>query len=66
MSILDYVLTTDEYGIIVQRDGPSPEKVNLTTRSKEEVLLVDERTSLRVTAVAGCVGFSEVSNLVSL
>ena len=64
LSILDSVLTTDEYGIIMQRDGPSPQEENLMTRSKEEVLLVDKRTSLRVTAVG--VGLSKVSNLVFL
>ena len=41
---------------------PSPQEVHLTTRSKEEALLADERTSLCVIAVAVCVGLSQVSN----
>ena len=41
---------------------PSPQEVHLTTRSKEEALLADERTSFHVTAVAVCVGLSQVSN----
>ena len=36
--------------------------MNLTTRNKEEALLADERTSLRVTAVVVCGGIFEVSN----
>ena len=60
--ILECVLTTDEHGVVLLRDGPSPQEVNLTTRSKEEAFLADERTSLRVTAVAVCGGISEVSN----
>ena len=41
---------------------PSPQEVHITTRSKEEALLADERTLLHVTAVAVCVGLSQVSN----
>ena len=55
-------MTTDEHGVILLRDGPSPQEVNLTTRSKEEAFLADERTSLRVTAVTVCGGISDVSN----
>ena len=62
MSILDCVLTCDEHGIVTQQDGPSPQEVNLTTRSKEETLLADERTWLHAKAVAVCGEISEVSN----
>ena len=41
---------------------PSLQEVHMTTRSKEEALLADERTSLYVTIVAVCGGFSQVSN----
>ena len=60
--ILECVLTTDEHGVVLLRDGPSPQEVNLTTRSKEEAFLADGRTSLRVTVVAVCGGISDVSN----
>ena len=63
MFILDCVLTCDDHGIITQQDGPSPQEVNLMTRSKEEALLADGRMSLRVTAVSVCGGIPEVSNL---
>ena len=62
VSILECVLTMDEHGVVLLQDGPSPQGVNLTTRSKEEARLADERTSLRVTAVAVCGGISEVLN----
>ena len=62
VSILECVLTTDEHGVVLLQDAPSPQRVNLTTRSKEEARLADERTSLRVTAVAVCGGISDVSN----
>ena len=55
-------MTTDEHGVVLLRGGPSPQEVNLTTRSKDEALLADERTSFRVTAMDVCRGISEVSN----
>ena len=36
--------------------------MHLTTRSKEEALLADERMSLYMTFVAVCVGLSQVPN----
>ena len=61
VSILDRALTSDEHGIVVQRDGPSPQEVNLMTRSKEGALLIDERKSFRMIAVVVCVRLFEVS-----
>ena len=56
-------MTTDEHGVVLLGGGPSPQEVNLTTRSKEEALLANERTPFHVTVVVVCGGLFEVSNL---